>query len=73
MAGRDPARGASEEHHRAEERVDDARESRDAMEDRRAAAHSSGDGEFEAAVELRAAEEQLAAREAWARWIESDR
>jgi hypothetical protein len=70
MASRNLARGGSQEHHTAEARLQDARESRDTMEARRDAASGSGVGQFEASVALGAAEEELAAREAWVKWAE---
>jgi hypothetical protein len=53
------------------ERFEAAREERD----RRAGEYSAAGGspdELSAFVELKAAEEQLAAREAWLTWTESD-
>jgi hypothetical protein len=53
------------------ERFEAAREERD----RRAGEYHSASGsadELPTSVELKAAEEQLAAREAWLRWTESD-
>jgi hypothetical protein len=53
------------------ERFEAAREERD----RRAGEYSAASGspdELPACVELKAAEEQLAAREAWLKWTESD-
>ena len=48
------------------------RESRDAVERERDAVSDSGARELEASVELEAAQEQVAAREAWVRWVERD-
>jgi len=53
------------------ERLEAAREERD----RRAGEYQSASGspdELPTFVELKAAEEQLAAREAWLKWTESD-
>jgi hypothetical protein len=72
MVSRNLARCADHEHHNAEARLQSARETRDAVEDRRDAAHASGAGELDASTALEAAEEQLAAREAWMRWVERD-
>jgi hypothetical protein len=72
MASRNLARGGSQEHHNAEARLEDARENRDVMERRWDAARDSGVGDLEASVAVGAAEEQLAAREAWLKWVERD-
>ena len=72
MASRNLARGGSQEHESAEARLEEARERREAVEDRRDSANASADGEFETSVELQAAEEQVAAREAWVKWVERD-
>jgi hypothetical protein len=72
MASRNLARDGSREHEKAKARLEGARESRDAIEGRRVAADTSGEGELEASVALSAAEEQLAARQAWVKWVERD-
>ena len=53
------------------ERFEAAREERDRRAGEYSAATDSPD-ELPAFVELKAAEEQLAAREAWLKWTESD-
>jgi hypothetical protein len=53
------------------ERFEAAREERDRRAGEYGAASGSPD-ELPAFVELKAAEEQLAAREAWLKWTESD-
>jgi uncharacterized protein YqfB (UPF0267 family) len=61
----------SESHSVAAERLNVAREERD----RRAGEYDSASGspdELPAFTELRAAEEQFAAREAWLKWIDRD-
>jgi hypothetical protein len=61
----------SEGHSVAVEQFQAAREERD----RRAGRHDAASGspeELPALTELRAAEDQLAAREAWLNWIERD-
>ena len=61
----------SEGHSGAVERFQAAREERD----RRAGQYNAASGspqELPAFTELRAAEDQLAAREAWLKWIERD-
>jgi hypothetical protein len=63
--------GRSESHSTAVERFKSAREERD----RRASQYEAVSGssnELGAFTQLRAAEEQLAAREAWLKWIERD-
>jgi hypothetical protein len=72
MASRNLARGRSQEHTNAEARLDEARKKRDAVEDRRDAPSEAGVDQLEASVALDAADEQVAAREAWMRWIERD-
>jgi hypothetical protein len=72
MASRNLARGRSQEHTNAEVRLDEAREKRDTVEDRRDAASEAGIDQVEASVALDAADEQVAAHEAWIRWIERD-
>jgi hypothetical protein len=52
-------------------RFEAAREERDRRAGEYSAARGSPD-ELPASVELRAAEEQLAAREAWLKWTERD-
>jgi uncharacterized protein YqfB (UPF0267 family) len=61
----------SESHFGAVERFQAAREERD----RRAGQYDAASGssnELPAFTELQAAEDQLAAREAWVKWIERD-
>jgi hypothetical protein len=72
MASRNLARDESREHHDAKVRLEDARESRDAIQDEQEAARRLGRDDFEQSVALRAAHEQVAAREAWRKWIERD-
>jgi hypothetical protein len=72
MARRDFAHGQSQEHESAEARLHDARETRAVMQGRREDARNSGQGELEASVALHAAEEQMAAREAWMEWLGRD-
>jgi hypothetical protein len=72
MASRNLARGGSQEHKNAEARLEEARETRDAMERRRDAASDAGVGQLEASAALNAADEQVAAREAWMKWTERD-
>jgi hypothetical protein len=72
MASRNLARGGSQEHENAEARLQTARERRDLVEDRRDTADASGEGAFEASVALQGAEEEVAAREAWTKWVNSD-
>lgn len=61
----------SEGHSVATERFQAAREERDRRAGRYEAASGSPE-ELPAFTELRAAEDQLAAREAWLKWIERD-
>lgn len=61
----------SEGHSVAVERFQAAREERDRRAGRYDAASGSPE-ELPAFTELRAAEDQLAAREAWLKWIERD-
>jgi hypothetical protein len=72
MASRNLARGDSQEHENAEARLQTARERRDLVEDRSDAATASGEGAFEASVALQGAEEEVAAREAWTKWVNRD-
>ena len=65
MASRNLSRGESQEHENAEARLAHARENRDAVS-------TSANGGLEASVELEAADEQVAAREAWVKWVERD-
>jgi hypothetical protein len=55
----------------AVERLHSAREERDRFAGRRHAARGSAD-ELAASTELHAAEDRLAAREAWLAWIDRD-
>jgi hypothetical protein len=61
----------SESHSGAVERFEVAREERDCRAGRYDAASGSSQ-ELPAFTELEAAEDQLAAREAWLKWIERD-
>jgi hypothetical protein len=72
MASRNLTRGARLEHEQAQARLQEARDSRDAAEASRNAARASGDGDLEASVVLQAAEDRVAARTAWVRWVERD-
>jgi hypothetical protein len=62
----------STSHSDALERFKAAREERDRRAGLYEAASSSRSGELPAFTELQAAEEQLAAREAWLKWTERD-
>ena len=61
----------SSEDHAAAERFDAARDDRDRRADEYEAARGSS-AELPAFTELKAAEEQFAAREAWLKWIERE-
>jgi hypothetical protein len=61
----------SESHSGAVERFEAAREERDRRAGQYKAASGSPD-ELPAFTELQAAEDQLAAREAWLKWVERD-
>jgi hypothetical protein len=60
-----------EGHQQAVERFEAARDERDLRADRSEAASGSTD-ELRTFTELKAAEEQFAAREAWLKWTERD-
>lgn len=60
-----------EGHGTAVERFEAAREERDRRSDQHGAAQGSAD-ELRAFTELKAAEDQFAAREAWLKWTEKD-
>jgi hypothetical protein len=62
----------SKSHSDAVERFQAAREERDRRAGLYEAASGSPGGELSAFTELQAAEEQLAARDAWLKWTESD-
>jgi hypothetical protein len=62
----------SKSHSDAVERFQAAREERDRRAGLYEAASGSPSSELSAFTELQAAEEQLAAREAWLKWTETD-
>jgi hypothetical protein len=64
-------RNTGESHAGAVERFEAAREERDRRSDQYDAAAGST-SELPAFTELKAAEEQFAAREAWLKWVERD-
>ena len=60
-----------QDHPGAVERFERAREERDHRADQYDAARGSS-GELPAFTEMKAAEDQFAAREAWLKWVERD-
>ena len=62
----------SENHKAAVERFESSKEERDKRSDQFDAAKGSN-AELPASVELSAAEDQFAAREAWLKWVERER
>ena len=72
MASRNLARAGRQEQDDAEARLETARQRRDVVEDRRDTANASGEGASKASVALQAAEEEVASREAWTKWVKRD-
>ena len=68
-----PRRASADADGRADalDRLDDARDEKRHLAERRDAA-DAGPGEAEAAADLRAADQRLAAREAWAEWAKPE-